>query len=134
MAQAVAGLIGGTRVKKHRWTLYGLRLGNPVYVLGQTKPRPSSDIQAEGLDGIINGYANLHLLPMYQKKIAYGLNGFPWNSEFVQREINYTKGICPVAEELHHNTFIGFEICRFQLSDTEIKQVLEVFRKVWKNL
>ena len=53
MAQAVAGLLGGARVKKHRWTLYGLKLGNPVYVLGQTKPRPSGDIQAEGLDGTL---------------------------------------------------------------------------------
>ena len=51
MSQAVAGLLGGARVKKHRWTLYGLRLGNPVYVLGQTKSRPSEALQAEGLDG-----------------------------------------------------------------------------------
>ena len=51
MSQAVAGLIGGATVKKHRWTLYGLRLGNPVYVLGQTKPRASEALQAEGLDG-----------------------------------------------------------------------------------
>ena len=53
MASAVAGLLGGARVKKHRWTLYGLRLGNPVYVLGQTKPRPSEALQAEGLDGTL---------------------------------------------------------------------------------
>ena len=53
MAQAVAGLLGGARVKKHRWTLYGLRLGNPVYVLGQTLSRPSEALQAEGLDGTI---------------------------------------------------------------------------------
>jgi hypothetical protein len=53
MASAVAGMLGGARVKKHRWTLYGLRLGNPVYVLGQTKPRPSEALQAEGLDGTL---------------------------------------------------------------------------------
>lgn len=53
MASAIAGMLGGARVKKHRWTLYGLRLGNPVYVLGQTKPRPSEALQAEGLDGTL---------------------------------------------------------------------------------
>ena len=53
MASAVAGLLGGAKVKKHRWTLYGLRLGNPVYVLGETKPRPSEQIAAEGLDGTL---------------------------------------------------------------------------------
>ena len=53
MASAVAGLLGGAKVKKHRWTLYGLKLGNPVYVLGETKPRPSDQIAAEGLDGTL---------------------------------------------------------------------------------
>ena len=53
MSQAIAGLLGGARVKKHRWTLYGLRLGNPVYVLGQTKPRTNDALAAEGLDGTL---------------------------------------------------------------------------------
>ncbi len=53
MAQAVAGLLGGARVKKHRWTLYGLRLGNPVYVLGNAVPRPREDLAPEGLDGTL---------------------------------------------------------------------------------
>ena len=53
MAQAVAGMLGGARVKQHRWTLYGLKLGNPVYVLGEAKPRPSEELAAEGLDGTL---------------------------------------------------------------------------------
>ena len=53
MSSAVAGLLRGARVKKHRWTLSGLRLGNPVYVLGQTKPRPREELEAEGLDGTL---------------------------------------------------------------------------------
>ena len=53
LASAVAGLLGGAKVKKHRWTLYGLKLGNPVYVLGETRPRPSEDVAAEGLDGTL---------------------------------------------------------------------------------
>ena len=47
MASAVAGLLGGARIKKHRWTLYGLRSGDPVYVLGATKPRPATEVQAD---------------------------------------------------------------------------------------
>jgi hypothetical protein len=53
MASAVASLLGGATVKKHRWTLFGLRLGDPVYVLGQAKPRPADELQAEGLDGTL---------------------------------------------------------------------------------
>ena len=53
MASAVAGLLRGTTVEGHRWTLYGLRLGDPVYLLGATKPKPASELQAEGLDGTL---------------------------------------------------------------------------------
>mgnify|MGYP006091773017 CR=1 FL=1 len=53
MSSAVAGLLRGARVKKHRWTLHGLKLGNPVYVLGQTKPRSRDELAAEGLDGTL---------------------------------------------------------------------------------
>jgi hypothetical protein len=47
MASAVAGLLRGAKVKQHRWTLYGLRSGDPVYVLGSTKPRPATEVQAD---------------------------------------------------------------------------------------
>ena len=33
-----------------------------------------------------------------------------------RRKINYKKGICPVAEELHGKTFINFEICLFEMN------------------
>jgi len=53
MAQAAANLLRGTKVVGHRWTIYGLRLGDPVYLLGATKPRPAAELQAEGLDGTL---------------------------------------------------------------------------------
>ena len=53
MSQAAASLLRGTKVVGHRWTLYGLRLGDPVYLLGATKPRPTHELQAEGLDGTL---------------------------------------------------------------------------------
>ena len=53
LAQAAAGVFRGARVTDHRWTIYGLRLGDPVYLLGATKPRPAAELQAEGLDGTL---------------------------------------------------------------------------------
>ena len=47
MASAVAGFLKGATVKGHRWTLYGLRSGDPVYLLGATRPKPDSEIQAD---------------------------------------------------------------------------------------
>jgi len=89
---------------------------------------------AEGVQGIFSGYTNIHLLPMYQKKIAYGKKGFPWNSEFSNRSINYAKGICPVAEELHDRTMFGFDMCRYDLSNDDADQIISAFWKVWRGL
>lgn len=89
---------------------------------------------AEGLQGLSKTFANLHLLPLYQKKIAYGSKGFPWSSEFCKREISYKKGICPIAEELHDKSYIGFEMCLFELSEVDIQKIIKTFQKVWNNL
>ena len=53
MSQMVAGMVGGWRVVDHRWTLYGMKLGNPVYLIGEVKSRPRDEIEAEGLDGTL---------------------------------------------------------------------------------
>ena len=74
------------------------------------------------------------MLPIYQNKIAYGSKGFPWNSDICKREISYKKGICPVAEELHEKTYLGFENCDFDLSDEDIFLIGKAFRKVFGQL
>ena len=91
-------------------------------------------LEAEGVKGLAQGYANIHMLPMYQKKIAYGETGFPWNSEFNSRDISYKKGICPVAERLHDKTFLGYEMCLHDLTEDDCDLVIKSFQKVWQNL
>jgi perosamine synthetase len=91
-------------------------------------------LEAEGVPGLAAGYVNVHLLPMYQKKIAYGSYGFPWNLENVRQDIDYTKGICPVAEKLHDETFISLGMCAYDFSDNDIDLIIKAFKKVWKNM
>ena len=45
-----AKLFSGGDVRKHRWTIYALRMGDPVFVQGEIKPRTNADITAEGID------------------------------------------------------------------------------------
>lgn len=56
------------------------------------------------------GYHNLHLLPLFRNKIAYGTKGFPWNSPFYSARIAYGPGQCPVAKKLHGKRFLGVTI------------------------
>jgi hypothetical protein len=68
---------------------------------------------------------------MYQRKICYGHSGFPWTAEFARRDIDYRRGICPVAERLHESTYLGFELCVHELDDAEVDLIALAFRKVW---
>lgn len=102
--------------------------------LSVSRDRIFEALVAEGVPGLSTTFANLHLLPMYQKKIAYGSRGFPWSSDICKRVVNYTKGICPVAEGLHDRSYIGFQMCMHQMNDSEVDLMIEAFQKVWANL
>ena len=116
----------------HSYYMFFMKINEEI--TGVSRDKLYDALIAEGIQGLNKKFANLHLLPMYQKKIAYGNNGFPWQSEFCKRDINYKKGICPVAERLHDKTYIGFEMCRFELLDEDINNIIKAFYKVWNNL
>ena len=116
----------------HAYYMYPMDLD--VELLGVTRENIIKALEAEGVLGLIGGYANLHLLPMYQKKIAYGTNGFPWNSNICHRDVSYEKGICPVAEKLHESSYLGFLMCMYELSDEDVDLMIEAFHKVWDQM
>jgi perosamine synthetase len=102
--------------------------------LGVSRDKIYEALTAEGVESLGTKFANIHLLPLYQKKIAYGSNGFPWNSDICRREVNYEKGICPVAEGLHDKSYLGFQMCVHEMANDEVDLMIEAFHKVWENL
>lgn len=98
--------------------------------IGVSSQQLHEALRAEGVP-VGNRYQNLHLLPMYQKKIAYGSHGFPWTSDICRREVNYSKGICPVAEGLNESGFLILGMCTFDYTDGDIDLLVDAFRKVW---
>lgn len=87
-----------------------------------------------GLSCISSGYQNIHLLPIYQKKIAYGSKGFPWNSAFSRKGISYKKGICPNAEELNDKSFIALSFSSKNINEKLIDLFKDCFVQVWIDL
>ena len=102
--------------------------------LGISRDKIHQALIAEGIGGLATGYQNVHLLPMYQQKQAYGKNGFPWTANFTDWKGNYYKGICPVAEKLHDETFMYLAMCLYEMSGDEPLQVVNAFQKVWSQL
>lgn len=116
----------------HAYYVYPMVLD--IEQLGVPRARIIEALEAEGLKGLAGGYTNIHLLPMYQQKIAYGSKGFPWTSDICRREVSYQKGICPVAERLHEFTYLGFAMCMHELTDEDVALIGQAFRKVWDQM
>ena len=73
-------------------------------------------------------------MPLYQNKVAYGTKNFPWNMNNFKNKVSYKKGICPEAEKLHDETYLGYEMCQFEMDNKETDSFIGAFKKVWKNL
>jgi perosamine synthetase len=116
----------------HAYYIYPMLLDYSL--IGVTRENIYDALVAEGIEGLATKYVNLHLLPMYQNKIAYGNNGFPWTSEICHRNVDYQRGICPVAEKLQENSYLGFAMCLHDLSENDIDLIIMAFKKVWSNL
>jgi dTDP-4-amino-4,6-dideoxygalactose transaminase len=79
------------------------------------------------------GYVKpLYLQPIFQKQIAYGSKGFPWSAS--GRKYDYSKGICPVSENLHFNSLITHEYMRPGMTKEDSDDIVKAFVKVWGNI
>ena len=77
------------------------------------------------------GYVKpLYLQPMYQKRIAFGSNGYPFNLT----ERTYEKGLCPITELMHEKKLITHELMRPPANKSDLDDVVEAFLKVADNL
>lgn len=112
--------------------VYGMTLDPQV--TGVKRRRIADALIAEGVPGLVVGYQNLHLLPMFRNRIAYGTGGFPWTSAHAGQDVHYGPGLCPVAEQLHAETFLGLNLCMNEYDPADIDAVAAAFVKVWSNL
>ena len=69
----------------HSYYIYGMVLD--MDLIGVSREKIIEALQAEGVEGLIAGYANIHLLPIFQKKIAYGSQGFLGLPIFVSEKL-----------------------------------------------
>lgn len=116
----------------HAYYVYPMVLD--IDLLGVSRARIVEALQAEGVIGLGASYQNLHLLPMFQKKIAYGSKGFPWTSDICHRDVSYQHGICPVAEDMNEHCYLGFAMCLHELTESDVDLIVAAFHKVWANL
>lgn len=80
------------------------------------------------------GYVKpLYLLPLFQNRMAFGSRGCPWSCSLYGGSVSYEKGICPVVEKLHFETFMSHDLIRPGMSRKDMDDVADAFEKVWEN-
>lgn len=77
---------------------------------------------------VFKNYGNVHLLPIFKNKIAYGKSGFPWS---LNKDKKYIYS-CPNSEFLNKFSYIGIPMCDYELSSNDIDNIIRAFIKVWK--
>jgi dTDP-4-amino-4,6-dideoxygalactose transaminase len=87
-------------------------------------------LEAEGVPVSVGYVAPLYLLPLFQKRIAIGRDGFP----FTLTNRSYGKGLCPVAERMHEKEFLELHVCSFAFEPEDVRAVIGAFAKVYENL
>lgn len=103
-------------------------------VIKTPKEEIAHRLEKAGLEGISTKYQNIHLLPIFQEKIAYGNSGFPWTLSEFSEKVSYKKGICPVAEKLQDQSFISFYLNGFDLKQEDLNFIVDKFKQVWAQL
>ena len=95
-------------------------------VVGIDRDTFSRALIAEGFPHAQAYVKPLYMLPVFQRRIGFGRDGFPFN----QTEQRYEKGMCPVAERLHEREILFFEPCAYLVDDNLADQLVEAVRKV----
>lgn len=106
--------------------LAGLSRTNFVKAVRAEFPKPIS----HETTAITEGYVRpLYLSKVYQQQIAIGRKGFPFNS-VPTGSINYSKGICPVAEAMYERELLLTPLTREPLTERDLDDLTNAMAKV----
>ncbi len=133
LSKAASGIDGVTppHVRdncRHVYYVWAAKIDQEI--LGVSREVFSKALTAEGLPNFEGYLAPLYMLPIFQKRIAMGRDGFPFN----QSDIVYEQGMCPVVEDMKYNKMLGFEPCIYDISDADLLLIEDVFAKIAENI
>jgi perosamine synthetase len=102
---------------------------NADEVAGVSREVLKAALEAEGLGAFGSYVKPLYLLPIFQKRVAIGDQGFPFNLS----NAYYAKGICPVTERMFEKELLVFPLCSYRLHVKDVDVVASAIRKVFEN-
>lgn len=115
----------------HVYYIYGIRYDEKA--VGIPRELFAKAMVAEGFF-LRAGYVKpIYLEPLYQKKICFGPNGFPFTANPRNANLSYSKGICPTVERLNDREILLTNLIYPPLEEEFIDRFLEAFDKIVAN-
>jgi dTDP-4-amino-4,6-dideoxygalactose transaminase len=133
LTERLRGIHGLTPPVVHQ----GVRHGYYVYALkydaaafGVPRARFVAALKAEGIS-LSEGYVEpIYLQPVYQQRIAFGRDGFPFTYPGYAGQLHYDLGICPVTERMHSSELMLSDICHAGISRSDLDDFVAAFLKI----
>jgi len=117
---------------KHGYYVYPIKYDADV--TGVSRERFVEALNAEGIP-MVNGYTEpIYLQPLYQERIAYGSEGFPFSYPGYHGTVDYGHGICPVTEQMYYRELMISDVCHAGVSREDLDDVIAAFDKVLNNI
>ena len=113
---------------RHAYYVYAIRYD--AAKAGVPRERFVAALNAEGIP-MYSGYTKpIYLEPLYQKRIAFGKDGFPFTYAGYKGRVSYDHGICPVTERMYCQELIFTDICHANISRRDLDDTVNAFEKV----
>jgi dTDP-4-amino-4,6-dideoxygalactose transaminase len=129
-AQGVSGFTPPKVREGCTHTYYGWTAKVDEEILGVSRALLSRALEAEGFVNSTAYVAPLYLLPVFQKRIAIGRDGWP----FTLTDRSYERGMCPVTERMHYREVLEYPICAFSPTPAQVKLLTDALHKVFDNI
>jgi dTDP-4-amino-4,6-dideoxygalactose transaminase len=102
-------------------------------VMGVSRALFVAALREEGVP-VGTGYMRpMYAAPHFQKRIAYGRDGWPWKGPDFESGVSYSKGMCPVAESLINEKFIWLYHIAYSSTEDDMRDIAAAFAKVIDN-
>lgn len=110
---------------RHVYYVWALRFD--ASVVGVSRSLFSQALAAEGFPHFTGYVRPLYLLPLFQRRTAFGTQGYP----FFLSDVRYDKGLCPVAERMYEDELLGYETCAYAVNPEHADLLVAAIQKVY---
>lgn len=117
---------------RHGYYIYSMRYD--AKATGVSRERLGEALKAEGVPLALGYVRPIYLEPMYQRRIAFGKDGFPFTYAGYHGKVSYERGICPVVEQMHFEELMYHTLCHANMTEADLADVVRAFHKVFENL